>query len=128
MAQTAANLDLAADDIDIDSVQPPLTPQAQFDLDMMRDRLAAQLSTSKDPLDEKLPEPKASAKYWVSIAFSLAALFLVAYLFVNIMRDAIQSQPVTAGLEDDVLQADDGIIDDSSAPQAVVTIVPNETP
>jgi hypothetical protein len=103
--------------------QQPLTEQAQFDLEMMRNRLAAQLNASKDPLEEKLPEPKASAKYWVSIAFSLAALFLVAYLFANIMRDAIQSQPVTAGLEEDVIQGDEEV-DVTSEPRIEVTIVP----
>ncbi len=120
---TASSVGQAAADI-TDSAQPPLTEQAQLDLDMMRDRLAAQLDTSKDPLAEKLPEPKASAKYWVSIGFSLAALFLVAYLFANIMRDAIESQPVTSGLEEDIILAQDNA-DVPPASDVEVTIVPN---
>lgn len=101
--------------------EKPSTAQVNFDLEMMRNRLTAQLGELKDPYEEKLPEPKASPKFWITIGFSLAALFLVAYLFANIMRDAIESQPVTAGLEENILP-DEETVDVTPAPKIEVTI------
>lgn len=117
--------DTAAESPVADVVPPEnkLLPEAtNVELELMRQRLAAQFDPSKDPYERRiLKEPGPSAKRWVGMGFALAALFLMAYIFVYVMRDAIQSQPVTAGLEEDVLQGEDEV-DANTAPRVEVQV------
>jgi len=99
---------------------------SNVELELMRQRLSSELKVIGDPYDQKPQEVSMTPKRWVAIALSLCALFLVAYLFAQIMRDSIESQTVSAGLEEDILQGEEEIdVTAAPTPEVVITIEPN---
>lgn len=120
--------DLAADITPVNNGDAPANTNepTNVELELMRQRLSADLKSIGDPYDQRPPEATMNPKRWVAVALSLCALFLVAYMFAQIMRDAIESQPVTAGLEEDFLQGEEEFdVTVGPTPEVEITIAPN---
>lgn len=128
IADSDTNPDINTDSSVVESGDAPATSSepSNVELELMRRRLSAELKSAGDPYEEKPQEISMTPKRWVAIAMSLCALFLIAYVFAQVMRDAIESQPVSAGLEEDVLQGEEEIdATPAPTPEVVITIEPN---
>ena len=123
-----AETDTHTDTSVVNSGDAPATNNepSNVELELMRQRLSAELKSVGDPYDQKPQEVSMTPKRWVAIALSLCALFLVAYLFAQIMRDSIESQTVSAGLEEDILQGEQEFdVTSAPTPEVVITIEPS---